>query len=229
VYEVPLGELDSGAYGVRITQTRPGTTPLGRTVGLVAPTAAEYRLLGSNEPFLGALRSATGGGEIVTPQDPWIHDLKTTARSTDLWPLLLLLALLLWPLDIALRRVSIGRREFASAGVWLRDLPGRRRATADRTATGEGLLAARGRAASSQTRAALLRPTDTAPVQAAPRPAATVPPAPPTPAAQASSAQAVSATDAPAPPPPAHPAIPPAPAGDTLTRLRDAKRRARDH
>ena len=36
-----------GAYGVRITQTRPGSTPLGRTVGLVAPTAAEYRLLGT--------------------------------------------------------------------------------------------------------------------------------------------------------------------------------------
>ena len=35
-----------GAYAVRVTQTRPGSSPLGRTVGLVAPTAAEYRLLG---------------------------------------------------------------------------------------------------------------------------------------------------------------------------------------
>ena len=55
VYEAPLGEIESGAYGLRITQTRPGSTPLGRTVGLVAPTAAEYRLLGANEPFLTAL------------------------------------------------------------------------------------------------------------------------------------------------------------------------------
>ena len=39
----------------------PGTSPLGRTVGLVAPTSAEYRQLGANEPFLGSLRSATGG------------------------------------------------------------------------------------------------------------------------------------------------------------------------
>ena len=52
VYEAPLGEIDPGAYAVRITQTRPGSSPLGRTVGLVAPTAAEYRLLGANEPFL---------------------------------------------------------------------------------------------------------------------------------------------------------------------------------
>jgi Ca-activated chloride channel homolog len=236
VYEVPLGEIDSGAYGVRITQTRPGTTPLGRTVGLVAPTAAEYRLLGANEPFLAALRTATGGSEVVTPVDAWVHDLKTTARSTDLWPLLLIIALLLWPLDIALRRVSIGRREFASAGAWVRALPGRRRATAARSATGEGLFAARGRAASSQTRAALLRPTEpaTAPAPApaaAPGPtaSATVAPSPnPAPRASTSGSEPKSS-----PPPQASTSSPAPPAeqpttADTMARLRDAKRRARE-
>src|SRR4029077_8856417 len=39
VYQAPLGEIDPGAYAVRITQSRPGSTPLGRTVGLVAQTA----------------------------------------------------------------------------------------------------------------------------------------------------------------------------------------------
>jgi Ca-activated chloride channel family protein len=238
VYEVPLGEIDSGAYGVRITQTRPGTTPLGRTVGLVAPTAAEYRLLGANEPFLTALRSATGGSEIVTPEDPWVHDLKTTARSTDLWPLLLILALLLWPLDIALRRVAIGRREFASAGAWVRALPGRRRATAARTPTGEGLLAARGRAASSQTRSALMRPAEPSPAPASaaaavPGSAATASVAPPASAAPAAPAKEPQRKPTPPPPPttapaaPASPAEPP-PSADTMARLRDAKRRARE-
>ena len=60
----------AGAYAVRISQTRPGSSPLGRTVGLVAPTAAEYRLLGANEPFLAALRSATGGTVVTTPTRP---------------------------------------------------------------------------------------------------------------------------------------------------------------
>ena len=64
VYEAPLGEIDPGAYAVRITQTRPGSSPLGRTVGLVAQTAAEYRLLGANEPFLASLRAAAGGSVI---------------------------------------------------------------------------------------------------------------------------------------------------------------------
>ena len=198
-------------------------------------TAAEYRLLGANEPFLTALRTATGGAEVVTPLDPWVHDLRTTSRSTDLWPLLLVIALLLWPLDIALRRVSIGRREFAAAGAWVRELPRRRRVTAARTATGESMLATRGRATSAETRAALLRAPEATPVAAAP--AATAPsagpaPATPPPVARAASPASPAATPnasaepAASPAPPAAAAEPAAP--DTMARLRDAKRRARE-
>src|SRR5262245_17087157 len=103
VYEANLGEILSGAYAVRITQMRAGAQALGRTVGLVEPVAAEYRLLGVNLPLLASLRSATGGREIELPTDPWKHDLKTTSSFTELWPWLLVLALLLWPLDVALR------------------------------------------------------------------------------------------------------------------------------
>jgi uncharacterized membrane protein len=207
VYEAPLGEIGSGAYGVRVTQTRPGDTPLGRTVGLVAPTAAEYRLLGTNEPLLASLRGATGGAPIETPLDPWVHDLRTTSRSTDLWPLLLLLALILWPLDIALRRVMIGRRELAAAGGWVRALPKRRRATAARTATSESMLATRGRATSTETRAALRRAPDAT--------------------SGASTAGATAAKPTPTPPKPAAEVTAPV-SPDTLARLRDAKRRARE-
>src|SRR6185437_7150231 len=92
VYETDLGEIKSGAYAVRISQMRPGAPALGRTVGLVEPVAAEYRLLGVNKPFLTALRAATGGTEIVLPADPWRHDLKATSSFTELWPWLLVLA-----------------------------------------------------------------------------------------------------------------------------------------
>ncbi len=237
VYEAPLGEIDPGAYAVRVTQTRPGTSPLGRTVGLVAPTAAEYRVLGPNEAFLASLRSATGGSVIETPLDPWRHDLITTSRSTDLWPILLVLALLLWPLDIALRRVSIGRREFAAAGAWVRAIPKRRRRTAARTAAGEGLFAARERATSRGLRAAIGGQDDPADVTATPGPAV-VPAAPataatPAPATAATPAPATEPASAPPDPASATPAIAPAatPAAtpaDTMARLRDAKRRARE-
>ena len=88
---------------------------------------------------------------------PVAHDLVSTSRSTDLWPMLLVLALLLWPIDIALRRVSVGRREFAAAGAWVRAIPRRRRRTSARTATGEGLFAARERATSASVLAAIAR------------------------------------------------------------------------
>ena len=167
VYEAPITSLESGAYAVRVTQTKPGAAPLGRTLGLVSPTAAEYRLLGANEPLLAAIRGATGGEELATPAAAWAHDLRATNRFTDTWPWLLVLALLLWPLDIALRRVSLGRRDFADGRRWIGDrVTGRR--VAARTETTEGMLAARGRAGSSAARSAILREAATS---AAPAPA----------------------------------------------------------
>lgn len=244
VYEAPLGEIDPGAYAVRITQTRPGSLPLGRTVGLVAQTPAEYRVLGANEAVLAALRAAGGGLAIETPLDPWRHDLTATDRFTELWPLLLVLALLLWPLDIALRRMSLGRRELAAARGWVQDIGRRRGAIGRRTVTGEGLLAARERAGSNEARAAIMdgpAPSPltpgasapearvaSAPVASAPAPRAPAPPDLPKPIVSAPAAPTPRA--APADQPAATPlrdgatGLP----ADTIERLRDAKRRARE-
>jgi uncharacterized membrane protein/uncharacterized protein YegL len=220
VYEQELGEIDPGAYAVRVTQTRPGATALGRTLGLVAPTAAEYRLVGANQAFLATLRAATDGRAISGPLDPWIHDLATTASFSQLWPLLLILALLLWPLDIALRRVSIGRRELRDARRWVGDVALRRRVAA-RPKPVEGMLAARDRAAGASARAALLR-GDVSAIRA-PEPTR----------AQAPAGRRPIAAPEPTGPPLTDPAVPaPHPdaqpeSSDTLARLREAKRRAR--
>jgi uncharacterized membrane protein/Mg-chelatase subunit ChlD len=243
VYEAPVANLESGAYAVRVTQTKPGESPLARTLGLVAPTAAEYRLLGANEPLLAAIRSATGGSALATPAEAWVHDLRSTSRFTDLWPWLLVLALLLWPLDIALRRVSLGRRELADGRRWVSDRVRGRRVAA-RTKPVEGMLAARDRAGSAAARTAILR-------EAAERPLAGAnaaggaegtggaPAAGPTAAAPAKTAASQPVT----PPMPASPQVLPTssspsvaaafpdPGGpepaDTMTRLREAKRRTR--
>ncbi|MEZ0240987.1 MAG: VWA domain-containing protein [Chloroflexota bacterium] len=240
VYETELGEIDAGAYAVRISQTRPGATPLGRTVGLVEPIAAEYRLLGVNPVFLASLRAATGGREITLPDEPWRHDLTSTASFTELWPLLLILALLLWPLDIALRRVSIGRRELVDARAWVGRRFGAGPATAPRTAASAGMLAARERAAGSAARAALLGRTPAAERETAAAPGSgigpdTASPSPATGPGGGATAGAGPGTAAPprAPtgtPPPAAPAPQPEAedaATDTIARLREAKRRAR--
>ena len=230
IYEVELGEIDPGAYVIRVSQTRPGSTALGRTLGLVAPTPAEYRVLGTNENFLATLRSATGGRAIDLPAEPWTHDLRTNASSTDLWPTLLILALLLWPLDIALRRVSLGRRELVDARRWLAG-GWRRRSLAPRTSEVAGMLAARDRAAGSATRAAMLRGDDGSEPAAAVAPIATLIATPAASPARPSATKAPASGPARATPPPEAPASPVPSAddpGDTLSRLRDAKRRARE-
>jgi hypothetical protein len=216
VYETDLGQIDSGAYAVRITQSRPGAAALGRTVGLVEPVAAEYRLLGINTALLASLRAATGGHEVALPTDPWTHDLRSTASFAELWPWLLVLALLLWPFDIALRRVSIGRRELADGRAWLGRRWRGRRAAAPRTTAAAGMLAARDRAAGAGARAALRQPES---------PGVETPESrPPVGGPQPTSPSAASGEDA-------APATSPAPTtaepADTLARLREAKRRAR--
>jgi len=227
VYEAPIGELTPGAYALRVTQTLAGAAAVGRTLGLVAPTPAEYRLLGTNEPLLAAIRDATGGRSIETAADAWLHDLGTTAGETPLWPGLLVLALLLWPLDVFLRRVQLTRRDLAAGAAWVHAIPARRRRVAARPAPVEGMLAARERAGGEATRAAIRREAAAIP---GPRPAldpGALPVAPSAPVAPP-------ALGAPAAPPTPTAASGPGPStatanepADTLARLRDAKRRAR--
>jgi hypothetical protein len=216
VYESPIASLQSGAYAVRVTQTKPGENALGRTLGLVAPTPAEYRLLGANEPLLGAIRSATGGKTLLTPASAWVHDLRATSRATDLWPWLLILALLLWPLDVALRRVSLGRRELADGRRWIVQRV-RGRGPAVRTAAMDDLIAARGRAGSAGAREALVRKaaeakpeTEHQDATTTPKPDAPKAVVPPTP-------EAAPIATKPETPPPADRI-------DTLAHLRDRRR-----
>jgi uncharacterized membrane protein len=210
VYEIDLGALKPGAYAMRFVQTKPGATPLARTVMLVAPTPAEYRLLGTNERLLAALRGATDGREVLDPADPWKHDLGTTTAATDMVPWLLLLALLLWPLDVGIRRVSIARGDLALARAWTAARWRAWRGPARRTQQVGDMLAAKGRAGGAATRAALLRPTEEAP-NATGAPRATAEPRT-TPKAE------------PTTPSPTEPQAP----GETLARLREAKQRAHD-
>ncbi|HEX7472068.1 MAG TPA: VWA domain-containing protein [Candidatus Limnocylindrales bacterium] len=230
VYETTLGELGPGAYAIRLNQTKPGSSALGRTVGLVAPTAAEYRSLGPNEPLLAAIRTATGGTVADDPVAVWKHDLATTSTFTDLWPALLVLAMLLWPIDVALRRVSVGRRELVSARAWVRGLPARRRRAAPRTADVEVLIDARKRTTGTAARAAMRdasvaeRETSGSPatgIAPTERAAPLAPPAAsPVPPVRAPDTPRGAALDPDTSRPPT--------ADETMTRLREAKRRTRD-
>jgi len=218
IYEAPLEDVEAGAYSVRVTQAKPGAPALGRTLGLVADTAAEYRILGTNEGLLAALRTATGGRSLNDPAEVWRHDLASTGAFTDLWPWLLVLALLLWPLDVAVRRVSITQRELADARAWAGARWAAWRGPARRTRAVGEMLAARERAGGAGARAALLR--DAAATGGA-TPDATR--ATPTSASVAQTGTIVEPV--PKPGAPLAPEVGP-PDRDTIFRLREAKRRA---
>ena len=226
VYETDLGTLTPGAYAMRFVQVKPGSTPLARTAVLIAPTAAEYRLLGTNERLLAALRGATGGREIEAGADAWTHDLGTTTASIDLWPALLVLALLLWPIDVAVRRVSVSRGDMGLAREWVGSRWARWRGPARRPEPVGGMLAAKSRAGGRQARAALVQSQKAADVTPIVTGSATS--APPVAAATATAAS-TTVTNAESSAPAAKPAASTAsPAeADTLARLREAKRRAR--
>lgn len=232
-YEADLGTIESGAWALRVDQVRDGSSPLARTLVLVAPTPAEYRLLGTNERLLAALRDATGGqalsGEAAATQ-VWSHDVPATIAARDLWPWLVVLALLLWPIDVGVRRLNLGRGELVAARGWVGARRAMRRGPAARTGASEQMLATRERAAGSTTRATLVSTSADRPVTAAPsapaQPAAPVPaqPAAPAPAQAATPARPTPA--APARPTPAAP-LPSAEPTDTMARLKGARDRAR--
>jgi hypothetical protein len=196
---------------------------------LIAPPPAEYRLLGTNERLLAALRSATGGEALTTAAQPWEHDLGTTTAATDLVPWLLLLALLLWPLDVAVRRVSLQRGDFGLARAWAGGRWRAWRGPARRTQQVGEMLAAKERAGGASARAALFRSAETPTTDApsGPKPQPGPAPVTPTPPAAPTSAPAATAPPPTPKPEPTSPAAPPTPT-DTITRLREAKQRARD-
>jgi len=233
VYEADLGSLTPGAYALRFMQTKPGATPLARTVMLIAPPPAEYRLLGTNERLLSALRGATGGIALEDAADAWNHDLGTTTATTEMLPWLLLLALLLWPLDVAVRRVSVSRGDLALARGWTASRWQRWRGPAKRPQPVGEMLAATRRAGGAQSRAALLQQPSDAPSDAATA-GSTTASTPVTPTPKAASKAATKPEAAPPPPKPPEPTqSAPAPdtataPADTFARLREAKQRARD-
>ncbi len=83
---------------------------LSQTVGAVASYSPEYKQLGTNRALLEEIAGLTGGRVLTSPAEAFSNDLQRTNRSQPLWPWLLALLLLLFPLDIGIRRVNLSPR-----------------------------------------------------------------------------------------------------------------------
>lgn len=179
---------DPGAYLVRVAQTfesADGTDAASRTLGVVSPAAEEYRRLGVDADALASYAAAGGGRELALADEHagdavWTHDIAAAAFPTPVWPWLLLLAMVLVPLDVGVRRVALSRGDALRARAWIARRVGLGAAVPEAVPGLAELRAARGRSARRNERL-VQRP---APVVTSPRSPAAASPAESPPAAQ---------------------------------------------
>lgn len=96
-----------GSYLVHVTQSAGGVVRHNNTFGLVVPYSPEYRELGTDLNSLRAIARA-GGGTLV-PDVAQLYSLPVppVQAAQSLEELLLVLAIVLFPIDVALRRLIL--------------------------------------------------------------------------------------------------------------------------
>jgi uncharacterized membrane protein len=121
-YQSDFTPDSDGAYFIRVAGSDvDGETIIGQTNGWVLGYSPEYRQLESNPRLLTRIADTTGGRELkiqTTTGDPgsvFLHDLQGVRAAQPIWPWLLVLAVILLPADIALRRLVVSRRDFQRA------------------------------------------------------------------------------------------------------------------
>jgi uncharacterized membrane protein/Mg-chelatase subunit ChlD len=206
-YETSLEVSEPGTYLVRLGVNEGGQSLGQQTLGLVVPYSPEYKESGTQLGFLEQLAGVTGGGLLPEPVAAFTHNLPIADYAREIWRPLLFAVALLFPIDVALRRLMLNPGDLRKAGIWLRErLPaGHLPAPSEGRALGQ-LFQARERAQqrTRQRRSEATPEASTATRAGKPKPAETAePPAAPTPPPAATESE------------------------DTLARLRDAKRRAR--
>ncbi len=165
VTEGELSQVGPGKYRSNFKLVQPGVylvrlgvnqddISLGSTLmGMVLPYSPEYRLSGSDLPLLNELARLTGGEALASPSAAFSHNLEAKAQSREIWWPLLMVVAILFPLDVALRRVILGRSDLVKAAAWLRErVPvGKKEVVPTEKVLG-ALFQARGRAKARQAR-----------------------------------------------------------------------------
>ncbi len=123
----PAGVGQGASQTVTLIQRAPGRyegyfTPAGRSTlllrlhgdrdlvaGWAAPTPLEY--IPGDALAAVARLTMQGGGGVREPTEVFVHNLRGRTREQPLAPLLILIAALLWPVDIAWRRLALTRED----------------------------------------------------------------------------------------------------------------------
>jgi Mg-chelatase subunit ChlD len=122
-YEGEFVPAEQGVYLIHLSGQAgegEGGETFSETAGWALSYSPEYLRLESDPDLLMRLAMLTNG-KVASP-DPanaFSHDLKGSRASRPAWPWLLLAATLLFPVDIATRRLIITRQDLARWAAWL--------------------------------------------------------------------------------------------------------------
>jgi hypothetical protein len=112
-YDATFPTKEVGPYLMNLTDRGSGQS---QALGLSVNYSPEFDDAGPNTALLRRL-AELGGGKVLDPDtdNPFTHDRKKTFQPLDLRDWLLKLAILLFPLDVAVRRIQIDRDEWLRA------------------------------------------------------------------------------------------------------------------
>lgn len=111
-YQQQVKVADTGLYQLRVTQTQDDKPAETAIIGFAVPYPQEYALTDSADgvELLARIATETGGREFgetgVVLAEAAANGDDTGQEPVELWPWYLLLALILWPIEIAWRRWS---------------------------------------------------------------------------------------------------------------------------
>jgi len=118
-YEAAFPMRDSGAYLLNLMEMENGRPRAAQVVGASLNYSPELEAGGPNLNLLRRIAETTGG-KILDPtqpgSNPFLDDRRPTWRPHDLWPALLQLAIILFVLDVGVRRIHPDPEEWAKAG-----------------------------------------------------------------------------------------------------------------
>ncbi|MCC6727966.1 MAG: VWA domain-containing protein [Chthonomonadales bacterium] len=113
-YEAAFDAAQPGSYAVNVVRDGAGSAGGAARAALVVPYPPEYRTVQTDRFLLSSLARAAGGEMTQDPARAFGERRAAVASSVPLWRALVLLALLLLPCDVAVRRL-VGRRALGSA------------------------------------------------------------------------------------------------------------------
>jgi Mg-chelatase subunit ChlD len=123
-YEATFEPDEEGAYFVRVAGVNPGAAgdapvSVAQTSGWVLAYSPEYRSFEGDPAYLEYITGLTGGRLVEEPAEVFAHNLGSDRALQPVWPGLVLLAAVLLPFDIAVRRLVISRADWARLAAWL--------------------------------------------------------------------------------------------------------------